>query len=253
MSLRDTTAADLLAEIHENPSPKKSLEIGNALADQWNSVLQNLSGSFETTLVRDLLSSDRKSGFFYMAVSGRRLHNFDVLYDPTSTEQIFAGTLTYRNNQTFFDTWTSFPSRSIRNGAARPGPRATLENFRIDSTIDDDLSMKSVTRATLTVKQPGERALMFGISASMRVTAASIDGQPAEVFDRESLRSNLIAGNENHEFLIVPNAALDPGTPHEIEIRHEGEVIRKAGDGVYYVNSRGTWYPRVNLDFATLT
>ncbi len=39
-------------------------------------------------------------------------------------------------------------------------------------------------------------------------------------------------------------AALDPGVPHEIEIHHEGAVIRDAGNQVYYVGSRGTWYPR---------
>ncbi|MBZ5608540.1 MAG: hypothetical protein LAP38_09795 [Acidobacteriia bacterium] len=247
----DATAADLLAQIRVNPAPKKSPELGNAMADQWNSVLRNLAGSFETTLVHDLLSTDRTSGFFYMAVAGLRLHNFDVLYDPTSTEQIFAGTLAYRNNKTYFDTWTSFPSRSVRNGATPPAPPVVLDNFRIDSTIDAALTMKCVTRATLTVKQAGQGALRFGISSSMRVSEARIDGQPVEVFDRESLRSNLIAGNENHEFLVVPPEPLDPGKPHEIEIRHEGEVIRKAGDGVYSVNSRGTWYPRVSMEFAT--
>ncbi len=245
----DSTAADLLAQIHANAEPRKNLEIGNAIADQWNSVIRNLAGSFETTLVHDLLST-RKSGFFYMAIAGRRLNNFDVFYDPTSTEQIFAGTLAYRNNQTFFDTWTSFPSRSVRNGAKPPTPPVDLDNYRIDSTIDDKLLMKCVTRATLTVRQPGEGALRFSISTHMRVTEARIDGQPVEVFARESLRSNLIAGDENHEFLVIPPAPLAPGEPHEIEVRHEGEVIGKAGDGVYYVNSRGTWYPRANLEFA---
>ena len=185
-----------------------------------------------------------------MAIAGRRLNNFDVFYDPTSTEQIFAGTLAYRNNQTFFDTWASFPSRSVRNGATAPVPPVFLDNYRIDSSIDDQLLMKCVTRATMTVKQPGEGALRFSISSHMRVTEARIDGQPVEVFARESLRSDLLAGDENHEFLIIPAKSLTPGEPHEIEIHHEGSVIRKAGDGVYYVNSRGTWYPRVNLQFA---
>ncbi len=250
MVFSDATAQELLAQIRANPVPKKSAELGNAIADQWNSVLRNLSGSFETTLVHDLLSSDRKSGFFYMAVSGRRLHNFDVFYDPTSTEQIFVGTLAYRNNKTYFDTWASFPSRSVRNGATAPTPPAVLDNFRIDATIDAALTMKCVTRATLTVKQAGQGALRLGITDSMRVTEARIDGRPVEVFDRESLRSNLISGNENHEILIVPPEPLDPGKSYELEVRHEGEVIRKAGDGVYYVNSRGTWYPRVSLEFA---
>jgi hypothetical protein len=246
----DNTAEDLLAQIHANPSPKKTPELGHIIADQWNSVLQNLSGSFETSLVHDLLSNDRKSGFFYMAASGKQLNNFDLVYDPTSDEQVAAGTLSYRNNRTYFDTWTSFAARSIRNGAPAPTPPVALDNFRIDATIADDLSMKAITHATMTVKRAGERAVRFSISPNMRVTEASIDGQPVEVFDRESLRSNLISGRDNHEFLLIPESPLDPLKPHEVEVRHEGEVIRKAGDGVYYVSARGIWYPRVSMEFS---
>ena len=57
MLFTDSTAADLLAQIHTVPEPRKNLELGNAIADQWNSVIRNLAGSFETTLVHDLLST----------------------------------------------------------------------------------------------------------------------------------------------------------------------------------------------------
>jgi len=247
----DSTASDLLAQIQARPSPKKSPELGNVMADQWNSVLQNLSSSFETTLVQDLLFPGRKSGFFYMAVSGKQLNSFDLLYDPSSREQLFAGTLAYRNNRTYFDTWTSFPARSVRNGAAPPAPPVVLDNFRIDSTIEEEtLKLKCVTRATLTAKQSGEGAIRIGISPDMRVTEALIDGRPVEVFEHESLRSNLIGANENREVLLVPENPLDIGTPHELEVHHEGEVIAKAGPGVYHVSSRGNWYPRVGVEFA---
>ena len=246
----DNTAEELLARMHADPPAQKTPELGHVIADQWNSVVQNLSASFETMLVHDLLSSDRKSGFFYMAVSGKQLNNFDIIYDPNGPEQIAVGSLAYRNNRTYFDIWTSFASRSARNGLNAPAPRAALDNYRIDATIADDLSMQAITRATLTVPRAGQRAVRLSISPSMRVTEARIDGQPVEVFDRESLRSNLIAGNDNHEFLLVSESPLDPARPHELEVRHEGAVIRKAGDGVYYVNSRGIWYPRAGMEFA---
>jgi hypothetical protein len=105
--------------------------------------------------------------------------------------------------------------------------------------------MQVVTRGTLTFQQPQPRTVLpFSLSPQMHITAASIDGRPAEVFDRDSLRSNLIQFNEDRQFLLLAGRALDPGVPHEIEIRHEGAVIRDAGNQVYYVGSRGTWYPR---------
>src|SRR5262249_10988974 len=90
----------------------------------------------------------------------------------------------------------------------------------------------------------------LGISRKMHVTEARIDGRPVEIFSRESMRSNLIAANDNEDFLLVPDAPLAAGTAHEVEVHHAGEVILNAGDGVYYVASRGTWYPRIGSAFA---
>jgi hypothetical protein len=250
MIFSDDTAEQLLSQIHASPSVKKSPEMASLITDPWASVVRNLTDSFIARLVNDLISGDRKSGVFYMAVSGLHLGTFDVLYDPTAHEQIFAGKLTYNDNRTYFDTWTSFPSRSARNGSAAEGTAYVLDNFRIESSIDNDLMLKAVTRFTLTPKRPLGLSIPFNISSSMHATGAAIDGKPVEVFQRESIRSNLISSNDNDLILLVPEAALDPTRPHEIEIHHEGHVIQNAGDGVYFVSSRGTWYPRVGTEFA---
>ena len=74
-------------------------------------------------LLYDLLSSDwKQNGLFFAAVTGKTLGNFDVLYDPRAREQVLVGQLAYRNDRRYFDTWTSFRSRSVRNGQRkRPG------------------------------------------------------------------------------------------------------------------------------------
>jgi len=112
--------------------------------------------------------------------------------------------------------------------------------------------MQAVTRATLTLQETQARSVLpLNLSPNMRITAASVDGHPVEVFDRASLRSNLIQGDEDRQFLLLCDTALDPALPHEIEIHHEGAVIRDAGNQVYYVGSRGTWYPRTGAGLAT--
>jgi hypothetical protein len=241
----DGTGEDLLAQLQNNAGSKKSPEMGALIAEKWNSVLLNLVSSFETRIVYDMLSAQRRDGMFYRAVSGSQLENFDVLYDPMAQDQILVGKLGYRNNRTYFNTWTAFQSRSFRNGAPTRGERYKLDNIHIDSSIQPDLRMQVVTRATLTLPQPRpESVLPFRLSPNMSVTAASIDGEPAAIFDRASLRSNLIQAGEDREFLLMPSHALDPAVPHHIEIHHEGAVILDAGNRVYYVGSRGTWYPR---------
>jgi hypothetical protein len=245
----DGTGDQLLARVQADPAPKKSPEMGGLIAEQYTSVVRNLTGSFETRLVYDLLSGARGGGLFYLAVSGSQLGNFDVLYDPTAQDQIVAGKLSYRNNRTFFDIWTSFPARSFRDGATPHGVSFALDNFRIDAAIDTDLSMKAVTRATLTLKQLPGAAIPLSLSRNMHVTAASVDGQPVEVFERESLRANLISGADDRQFLLVCANPLDPARPHEIEIHHEGSVIRGAGGDVFFVGARGTWYPHAGGEF----
>lgn len=241
----DGTGDDLLAQLQNNPSAKKSPEMGGLVGEPWTPVLRNLISSFETRVVYDVLSPERDAGIFYMAVSGNQLDTFDVLYDPTTQDQILVGKLSYRNNRTYFNTWTAFQARSFRNGATARGAGFAFDHIRIQAAIQPDLTMQAVTRGTLTLQQPLPRsALPFSLSPNMRVTAATIDGHPVEVFDRDSLRSNLIQSNDDRQFLLVSDPALNPAVPHEIEIHHEGAVIRDAGNQVYYVGSRGTWYPR---------
>jgi len=53
--------------------------------------------------------------------------------------------------------------------------------------------------------------LSFDISRRMRVTSVRVDGQPAEILQRESLRANLIRSADNELFLVLPSAPLQPG------------------------------------------
>ncbi|MGH9664424.1 MAG: hypothetical protein ACRD9L_08395, partial [Bryobacteraceae bacterium] len=188
----DSTADDLLAAIRKHQAERGSIEspeMGQLLAANWNSVVSNITESFDVRLVRDLLSPGGASrGVFFMAVAGRKLGNFDVVYDPRGPEQITVGRFTHRNDRPVFDVWTSFESRSIRNGSRKPpAPPFSLTDFHIDATLARDLSMKAVTRATIQWTGAPARAFQFQISPQVRVTEARLDGEPAEVFARESL------------------------------------------------------------------
>jgi len=250
----DGTGEQLLAQLQSNPAVKKSPDMGGLITGNWNSVLANLVASFETRVVYDILSNRPSAGLFYMAVSGNKLDNFDVLYDPTSQDQIQAGKLVDRASRMYFDTWTSFQARSFRNGAKLHVPYATLDDIRIEASLAPDLSMQAITRGTLTFHDDeplhSRSVIPFNLTPDMQITAASIDGRPAEVFDRESMRSDLISNREDRQFLLISESPLDASIPHEVEIHHAGAVIRNAGNDVYYVGSRGTWYPRTGSDLA---
>src|SRR4030095_988141 len=96
-------------------------------------------------------------------------------------------------------------------------------------------------------QRAGEVVFPFEISPRMRVTAATVDGEPADVHRSESMRSNLIRNNSNDLFLLVAPRPLDAGREYEVEFHGEGSIISNAGNRVYYVGARANWYPRSGL------
>jgi hypothetical protein len=90
----------------------------------------------------------------------------------------------------------------------------------------------------------------FDLSAQMRATEAAVDGVAAEVYERDSVRNSLVQDSGDELLLVIPPQPLAPGSEHEVEIRHEGKVILDAGHQVYFVGSRGFWYPNRGAQFA---
>ena len=249
----DHTYQELTAQIGESTSIKKSPEMGLTLAPEWSSVTRNLAASFESRIALDLLSGPRApQAFFFAAIAGKQLGNFDALYDARSAQQITIGQTAYRNDRTYFDVWTSFEARSLRNGTrAAPRPEFDVDDFRISATLlPPDLRVQAVTRVKVKTAGGSGRVFPFDLSRRMRVTAVSVDGQPAEVFETESLRSNLIHDRGNSLLLVIPQQPLAPGREYEFEFRHEGAVIADAGNKVYTVGARSNWYPNRGMQFA---
>ncbi len=246
----DDTYDDLMRAIHASPYIKKVDEMGPVLAEKWAPVLRNITASFESRLTLDLLTQNpKRRGFFAATVSGKQLGNFDIVYDPRSAEQLLVGQFAARNNQTFLDIWTSFRSSTFRNAVYEPEFR--VSDYRISATLDPDLTLKAVTRVK--IKLSGaipERALPFDISQRMDVTAATVDGEPAEVFQRESVRENLFRNGANETIVVIAPKLLDPEIEHEVELQHSGKVVFDAGHHVYFVGSRGNWYPGRGQQFA---
>jgi hypothetical protein len=248
----DDTYDNLMKQIHASEFNRRRPEMGAVMAEDWNSVVKNLSSSFEARLLLDLLSPhQRERGCFIAAVNGKRLGNFDVIYEPRVAEQISVGQVTSRNGLTFFDVWTSFEAGPTRKDLrARPSPEFSVKDYRIQATLAHDLSLRVITKVKVTLSETGKRALPFDITRRMHVLSATIDGVAAEVMQPEALRSNLMRNDGNEMFLLVAPHPLEPGRDHEVEFRHEGAVVEDTGHQVYFVGPRGTWYPNAGTQFS---
>jgi len=247
----DDTDAVLMRQMRARAEPAPSPEMGLLMARQWDLVLRNFLESFQVRLVADLLSGrPLEEGFFYAALAGNKLGNFDCFYDPQAREQITVGQVVFREDRAFFDYWTNFTARSFRRRPPRePEPEFSISHYKIQATLEPDLRLRVVTRARLT-PSAAARVLTFQISPRMRVGEVLIQGEPAQVLQPDSLRVNLIRGDGNASFVVTPARPLEARREYEIEFRHEGAVVSEAGQRVYYVGARGSWYPNAGLHFA---
>jgi hypothetical protein len=233
---------ELLRQLPANPTNKKAPEMGALLDDRWSPTLRNIASSYDTRLTLDLLNGpankpDLLTGIF----KSPKLGNFDVVYDPDNPDQVAAGQLVERNNRAYFDVWTHFQSRSARGGAGPSPLRWNLSDYRINATVNPDLTLAAITRLKFKAPADGLVALPFGISRAMAVTEVTVDGKPAEVLQKEASRAN--AGRENDLFLVAPSEPLRAGREYEFEFHHSGKVIDETGDRIFYVTARGNWYP----------
>jgi hypothetical protein len=230
---------------------RQSVENGLLIQTHWQGAVRNLTNSFLVRLAEQILSqTPPEQGFFYAAITGKTAGNFDVVYDPEAKEQIYLGRLVNRDNRLFYDTWTNFQSRSFRNGERQISVDPfRVERYQLESVLDQDLHLRVHTTATVV---PGRqvRAAAFELSPRMQVTAVRVNGEEAEVLTRASLRANLLRTGESSQFLVIPAQPMEPGRAYQIEFEHDGKVIADAGRNVYYVGSRGTWYPRAGTGFS---
>jgi len=237
----------ITAQFPNNPANKKTPELGPTMDEEWSPVLHNIGVSYSTRLTLDLMNGH--GNLFAALFNSPKLGNFDISYDPRNVEQIIAGQVTSRNNRAYFDIWTSFAARSARQNLTLPKADFALRDYRIDATVNPDLSMDVVTKVKVRPAADGAITETFEIAPQMTVTQVTVDGKPAEVLQRESMRLTLIHGG-NNMFLVVPPEPLRAGREYEFEFHHSGTVIYDAGDKVLYVSARGTWYPLHGTQFS---
>lgn len=258
MVLTDGSMARLRKALEEQGSAKKAPEMGALLAERWSPVVTNIATPMQMRLVADLWSSrPGDMGMAFFAVSGNSLGNFDMLSDARANHRMIVRQKVQPDGNDVLNVWMNFiprrisPGRQVPPNGAGTEPEFTLSQYRIDAQIDNDMGVSAVTHVTVRTGKDPVRVFPFEIARAMQVSAVRIDGVPAELMRDESERGRISGGVQEVEFLAVASSALPPGSVHEFEFEHHGDVISTRGDGVYFVSARGSWYPHVPGQFAT--
>jgi hypothetical protein len=214
-----------------------------SLAEQWNSTVANLNPEQSLRILTDWLATEPQP-YFYAAIIGEMLGAFDILVDDRRREEVLLGQTHWESGRQFFDVWASFP----KSGEARPYTAPFVPvSYVIDTSIQQDLSLQGTTVLALRAARGGERVIPLELSRSMEVRSVEDSQGHALVFFRnETLTQNEAALRGNDVLLVVLPAPLAAEAETQLRVTYHGtRMISDAGNGVYFVGDRGSWYPHI--------
>jgi hypothetical protein len=253
MFFTDDTAEVLRKAMEANEQSRPDLVFGESAAGKWSRPLGNV---LETLSLRVLLDTfagaPHERGFFAAAIAGGARGRFDVVIDPRNREQVVLGQSVWRDGRRFYETWAQFEGRNFLSGRREPVPqRGRLDNYRIEAHLGEDLSMRVSVEADFLADGAHERIYAFELSDRLTIGKVLIDGEPAEFIQFARPTASGAPRRYNNIIAVVaPEHTITTATSR-IEFQYHGNVVTDAGNGVYYVGSRGSWYPKRDISFAS--
>ncbi len=179
---------------------------------------------------------------------GKRLGGFEVVWDASLTEPLWAGQPRLRDGILFFDIWTSFAPRGVRSAAADwRFDDVSITNFRIQASVEPPTMLRASTELDVRVRSGGERTLLFELSRYLKVEGVEADDRPVDFIQNPAMGGTELQRKGNDVVALVFPAPLAAGQGLKLRFRYAGEVLSVAGNGLLYVGERGTWYPNFGL------
>ena len=249
----DNTFAEVLPALHP---PEEGV---TDFVAQWSETARNLAPLDALRLLVGFTGSlplaDQASGpalkdvLWHARLHGRRLGTFDVYYDSTAQEQIWAGQGKMSDGMPFLDMWCSFSLRgSDRSPPSSPDSPADTSDFeaaryKIRVHIKMPTQLSADTTLEMNVRNGGQRAVLFELSRFLQVERVEADGQPVEFIHNPTLEGSDLARRGDDQIAVLFPQPLRAGQKVVLRFVYSGDVLSDAGGGLVYVGARGTWYP----------
>ncbi len=227
---------------------------------KWQTVARSLAPMDSLQLLQAATNSAESSAqFLHLRLAGAVHGIFDVFFNTSVSEQISVAQPAKANNTDFYNIWTSFPMRSVREGGKTGSPVSSLSregaairasDFRIHSRLSPMTNLEGEAEITFTARQAGQRTLLLHLSRQLKVSEARMNGQPVEFVQNEAVSGSDLAQHGDDMVAVVLPAPLEKDRPLKLLLKYAGPVMFDAGGGLIHVGSRGTWYPSLTPSFA---
>jgi len=273
LSFNDETFTDLEPALRATEDAQTFIAKWDSTARslEHNTALRLLSTYVNGTKIgadgRTEFSRDPEDRFLFARVTGVRSGVFDMVYDTKAVEQIVVGRLSQVQGRSYYDLWTSFPSRSRRNAAtAATGKRSRSETintqtgaeafardpvrvtqYRLRVQISPPRTLDADATLDVTVSDAGIRVIFLELSRYLKVQEVSANGEAVEFIQNEALKGTELARRGNDAVAIVLPRTVDAGARLQLHMIYGGDVMADAGGGLMYVGPHGDWYPNRGL------
>jgi len=182
-------------------------------------------------------------------LQGRKLGNFDLYFDTTIQESIWAGQSRTTEGATYYDVWTSFDGRQRSQPVnyEQKQDDVTITHYTIRADVKPPTDLNGDARLQLEIGRGGQRTLLFELSRFLQVKGVDLNGRGVEFINNQALEGTQLEKRGNDLVAVVFPAPLQPGEKLELHFAYAGGVLSEAGSGLLYVGARGTWYPNRGL------
>ncbi len=247
----DDTAASWEAALTAFPE-------GAEFAKNWNQMNRSLSPSDALRFLLDFShflptseGAEPATEFprlFHAILQGKKLGSFELFWDASVPEPLWAGQLRLREGAPFWDVWTSFRPGALQGkGGVTGSGEVNIGNFKIRASVQPPTTLRAAAELEATVNKGGRRALLFELSRYLKIDAVRMDNRPLDFIQNEALEGTQLRRQGNDLLAAVFPRPLVTGQKLKLSFSYAGDVLSEAGSGLLYVGERGTWYPNFGL------
>ncbi|HEX3091681.1 MAG TPA: hypothetical protein VHW72_03600, partial [Candidatus Angelobacter sp.] len=157
------------------------------------------------------------SRFLHLRMGGTTAGIVDVFFDSNNAEQISVAQASIINNSAYYDTWTSFASRSAREAAGEedPATRAIFEmsDYKARVKVQPPSDLSADAEFTLTPQRSGQRTIILELSRYLKLSEVRVNGEPAEFIQNEAISGSDLARRGDDLIGVVMPRPLQKNVP----------------------------------------
>ncbi len=241
----DDTAGELQRQLAaDGVEPRSDPEF----TEHWIPLAAGLAPTHSLRTMVDWLAAEPVP-YFYILLQTATAGAVEVSVDNRREEQVTIGQPRFSDGVRSYDVWASF--RAENSPPTRREEFAPLD-YRVESTIAEDLSLQGKTTLHLRAGRAGERVVPVELSRQLTVDEIQgEDGQALPYFQNEELSRRDAARRGNDYILVVLPAGKPAGADFHLQVAYHGAVITDAGNGVDFVGERGAWYAHIGGEHFT--